>query len=175
MVIFRVAKRKQKKIEISWPVESNRVPLEAVRPAAVLPSLYSSSSDSCSAQRTPRRLSKSRFSIGSGSRPNRDSQCSDTSCSSVGVEMLSPGKLPSDEELEKAGNVSIFDAEGNSRPFKSLYSGSQAIGEQQLVIFVRHFFCGVSDQLPKYLASLRHECLSPSRLVKHTSKHYRVA
>jgi hypothetical protein len=57
--------------------------------------------------------------------------------------MPSPARTPSQQALELAGDISIFDAEGNSRPFRSLYEGPRAIGEQQLVIFVRHFFCGV--------------------------------
>jgi hypothetical protein len=52
--------------------------------------------------------------------------------------------LPDAASMEAAGEIPIFDSEGNSRPFKSIYSGDLAIGEQQMVLFVRHFFCGVS-------------------------------
>jgi hypothetical protein len=51
--------------------------------------------------------------------------------------------VPSDDALRAIAELPILDEKGNSRPFKSLYSGSQALGEQQLIIFVRHFFCGV--------------------------------
>lgn len=55
--------------------------------------------------------------------------------------------LPDAKAVESAGDIAIFDSEGNSRPFKSIYSGDLAIGEQQMVLFVRHFFCGVSFYL----------------------------
>lgn len=54
-------------------------------------------------------------------------------------------ELPSRETLQKAGELPIYDAQGNSRPFKSIYSGDDVIGERQLVLFVRHFYCGVSS------------------------------
>jgi hypothetical protein len=52
--------------------------------------------------------------------------------------------LPDAKTMEQVSEIPIFDSEGNSRPFKSIYSGELAIGEQQMVLFVRHFFCGVS-------------------------------
>ena len=58
-----------------------------------------------------------------------------------------PGKPPSPQALDLAGDISIFDAEGNSRPFRSLYEGPRAIGDQQLIIFVRHFFSGVRSAM----------------------------
>jgi hypothetical protein len=60
------------------------------------------------------------------------------------VEIDSPSSLPSETAWRLAGEVELIDSDGNKRPFKSIYSGSTAVGEQQLVIFVRHFFCGVS-------------------------------
>ena len=51
---------------------------------------------------------------------------------------------PDDNMLAQAGRIPIFDSDGKGRPFSSIYSGDTAIGEQQMVIFVRHFFCGVS-------------------------------
>lgn len=66
--------------------------------------------------------------------------------------------FPDSAKLEEAGSIPIYDSGGNSRPFASLYSGDDAIGEQQLVIFVRHFFCGVSvmlDRTPPCIANER--------------------
>jgi hypothetical protein len=62
----------------------------------------------------------------------------------LGGEIDISDDLPTEEILEEAGDIPIYDSEGNEKPFKSLYSGDSAIGEQQLVIFVRHFYCGVS-------------------------------
>jgi hypothetical protein len=69
---------------------------------------------------------------------------------------LSPGKLPSQKTLDLAGEVQIFDDNGDSRTFKSLYDGPDAIGEQQLIIFIRHWFCTVSfqDAIDKSLANM---------------------
>lgn len=52
--------------------------------------------------------------------------------------------LPTQAELDKAGSIQIYDADGTARTFKSLYTGSEHLGQRQLVIFVRHFYCGVS-------------------------------
>lgn len=52
--------------------------------------------------------------------------------------------LPTSEELRKAGDIPIFDADGVARPFKSLYQGIEHQGQRQMIIFVRHFYCGVS-------------------------------
>jgi len=47
-------------------------------------------------------------------------------------------RIPSDEEIEAASNLSVFDEKGNRVPFGSLHAESRT-----LVIFVRHFFCGM--------------------------------
>ena len=53
--------------------------------------------------------------------------------------------LPTMAMLDEAANVPVYDADGVSRPFKSLYTGSEHIGQRQLVIFIRHFYCFVSS------------------------------
>lgn len=52
-------------------------------------------------------------------------------------------ELPSQADLRKAGEIPVLAADGTSRPFKSLYSGEDGQAKRVLVIFVRHFFCGV--------------------------------
>ncbi|KAF2227535.1 AhpC/TSA antioxidant enzyme-domain-containing protein [Elsinoe ampelina] len=49
---------------------------------------------------------------------------------------------PSREALQSAGEIPVYDAAGNSRPFKSLYSLGDVVGDRQLIIFIRHFYCG---------------------------------
>lgn len=51
--------------------------------------------------------------------------------------------LPSQEILKKVESMIVLDKDGQSRPFKSLYSGPN-VARRVLVIFIRHFFCGVS-------------------------------
>lgn len=50
--------------------------------------------------------------------------------------------IPSLELLRKVQDFSVLDKDGKSRPFKSVYSGPN-VPRRVLVIFVRHFFCGV--------------------------------
>lgn len=49
---------------------------------------------------------------------------------------------PSAETLRKIQDYTVLDRHGKSHPFKSLYSGP-GVAQRVLVIFVRHFFCGV--------------------------------
>jgi hypothetical protein len=51
--------------------------------------------------------------------------------------------LPSAEMISKVENLPVLDKDGRSIPFKSLYTGPN-VARRVLVIFVRHFFCGVS-------------------------------
>lgn len=51
--------------------------------------------------------------------------------------------LPEKKTVETAGEHLIKDEKGNEIAFKSLYTDKPA-GERQLIVFVRHFFCGVS-------------------------------
>lgn len=42
--------------------------------------------------------------------------------------------------LQEAGELQLKDENGKEVPFKSLYEGQPG---RQLIIFIRHFFCGV--------------------------------
>lgn len=52
-------------------------------------------------------------------------------------------ELPGETDLAKAGEVMIKDGDGNQIPLKSLWTNKPE-NERQLIIFIRHFFCGVS-------------------------------
>lgn len=54
----------------------------------------------------------------------------------------SNNELPSSETLRKIEDYVVLDRDGKSRPFKSLYTGKH-VARRVLIIFVRHFFCGV--------------------------------
>lgn len=58
--------------------------------------------------------------------------------------------IPSQEVLRKVESMIVLDKDGKTRPFKSLYSGPN-VARRVLVIFIRHFFCGVSFLLARYL------------------------
>lgn len=56
---------------------------------------------------------------------------------------LAAEQTPSAENLRQIENYTVLDKEGNKHPFKSLYAGPEST-PRVLVIFIRHFFCGVS-------------------------------
>jgi hypothetical protein len=57
--------------------------------------------------------------------------------------------VPSDEKIAKVADFPVLDVDGKKVPFRSLYEGAN--GEKKnhkvLVIFVRHFYCGVISPL----------------------------
>lgn len=53
-------------------------------------------------------------------------------------------KPPSAGDLVKAGKADVFDAEGKRHRFADLVTDADGGGKRVLVVFVRHFFCGVS-------------------------------
>lgn len=54
----------------------------------------------------------------------------------------SSNEIPSMETLRKIENYVVLDRDGKTHPFKSLYTGKH-VARRVLIIFVRHFFCGV--------------------------------
>jgi hypothetical protein len=52
--------------------------------------------------------------------------------------------LPSQETLRKLEKYTVLDESGKSHTFKSLYTGPN-VARRVLIIFVRHFFCGVRE------------------------------
>lgn len=53
-------------------------------------------------------------------------------------------ELPSPELLKKIEDYVVLDEDNKSRPFKSVCTGSN-VARRVLVIFVRHFYCGVGS------------------------------
>lgn len=51
-------------------------------------------------------------------------------------------KLPTLETLKRIENFSVLDQNGKTIPFKNLYTGPN-VAKRVLIIFIRHFFCGV--------------------------------
>jgi hypothetical protein len=51
--------------------------------------------------------------------------------------------IPTEQDLANVADLLVLDAQGQSRPFKELYQ-AQGVAPRQLIIFIRHFFCGVS-------------------------------
>jgi hypothetical protein len=57
-------------------------------------------------------------------------------------ELATNNELPSADLIKKIEDYIVLDKDGKSHTFKSLYSGPN-VPRRVLVIFVRHFFCGV--------------------------------
>lgn len=62
-------------------------------------------------------------------------------------EVQTNNDLPTQATLKKLENHTVLDASRKSHTFKSLYSGPN-VARRVLLIFVRHFFCGVSHACP---------------------------
>ena len=62
-------------------------------------------------------------------------------------DVLVSNDIPTQADLDKCSDLLVLDAQGTSRPFKTLHAG-EGVAPRQLIIFVRHFFCGVSMSLP---------------------------
>jgi hypothetical protein len=60
---------------------------------------------------------------------------------------LATEEPPSAEKLRKIEDYIVLDKEGNKHTFKSLYAGPESTA-CVLVVFIRHFFCGVSSLCP---------------------------
>ena len=57
-------------------------------------------------------------------------------------EVNTSSKLPTAEDLKKVEDYYVLDRNGKTHRFKELYSGKN-VARRVLVIFIRHFFCGV--------------------------------
>ena len=57
-------------------------------------------------------------------------------------EVLTNNEIPSPETIKKIEDYIVLDKDGRSHAFKTLYSGPN-VARRVLMIFIRHFFCGV--------------------------------
>jgi len=67
-------------------------------------------------------------------------------------DVLVSNDIPTQIDLDKCADLLVLDAQGTSRPFKTLYAG-EGVAPRQLIIFVRHFFCGNCQEYLRTLAS----------------------
>lgn len=67
--------------------------------------------------------------------------------------------LPSEKNMSRVDDLLVLDSSGESRPFKTLYKG-EGVAPRQLIIFIRHFFCGnCQEYLRELSASITPESL----------------
>jgi hypothetical protein len=55
-----------------------------------------------------------------------------------------PSTAPSKAILDRAADLTVDDAQGQAIPFKDLYRVEPGHTRRVMIIFIRHFFCGVS-------------------------------
>lgn len=69
--------------------------------------------------------------------------------------------IPTDRDFERVKDLLVLDSKGQSRPFKELYS-AQGVAPRQLIIFIRHFFCGNCQEYLRTLSS----SITPEELLR---------
>lgn len=74
-------------------------------------------------------------------------------------EVMTTNELPSPVMLEKIKDYIVLDKDGKSYAFKTLYSGSH-VARRVLVIFIRHFFCGVRLPSPFHCPQTKTQTLT---------------
>ena len=60
-------------------------------------------------------------------------------------------ECPDRATLAAVQEIPVYDAEGIGRPFRSLHDPKQAVHQRQLMVFVRHFYCGACQAYLKAL------------------------
>jgi hypothetical protein len=61
--------------------------------------------------------------------------------------------IPTATDLSRIDSLLVLDSKGQSRPFGELYKGT-GVAPRQLIIFVRHFFCGNCQEYLRELSAL---------------------
>ncbi|ERF68970.1 hypothetical protein EPUS_09024 [Endocarpon pusillum Z07020] len=73
--------------------------------------------------------------------------------------------LPSESTLERIADLPVFDVDGKTVSFKSLYWSNGNESKKVMIIFIRHFFCGNCQEYLRTLAA----AIPPSSLPQDTS------
>ena len=81
-------------------------------------------------------------------------------------------KLPTRKELDRAGDIEVFDKDKKAYKFSDLYSNTDGDKKHTyIIIFIRHFFCGVCHSSRPHFSTLSINLTSSStsRTVKNIS------
>jgi hypothetical protein len=60
--------------------------------------------------------------------------------------------IPSEKDMARVDDLLVLDSSGESRPFKALYK-AEGVAPRQLIIFIRHFFCGNCQEYLRELSA----------------------
>lgn len=88
------------------------------------------------------------------------------------------GQFPSKEQLDQVGGLPVLDKAGKAHTFRSLWDRKEPTERRNIVVFIRHFFCGVS--LPHAYAGSGLRRIEAHKLIlyraaKSTSRLFRPA
>lgn len=67
------------------------------------------------------------------------------------LSISSSDECPDRATLASVGDIPLYSSDGSSKPFSHLYSPDHATHQRQLVVFVRHFYCGACQAYLKAL------------------------
>ncbi|RFU27454.1 hypothetical protein B7463_g8886, partial [Scytalidium lignicola] len=118
---------------------------------------------------TKHKPMKITLSLSSSRDASRSRKAEDTSCTLPNTtgnatdlvgDVDTNNEIPTREMLRQIEDMVVQDQEGQSIPFKELYSGPR-VTRRVLVIFVRHFFCGNCQEYLRTLST----SISPSSLL----------
>jgi peroxiredoxin len=98
------------------------------------------------------------------SKTNSTAPALDCSLNAPEGEAPTTNDLPTTELLTKLNDVPLFDAEGKSHSFRSLYAGTDGGVDRNLIVFLRHFFCANCQEYVRALAAE----MSPDKLPSGT-------
>lgn len=89
----------------------------------------------------------SNVSTSDGANDHTKDDSSNTAACPTGDDIHVDNKIPNQNILKKIEDYPVLDVGGKSIPFKSIFTGPN-VARRVLVIFVRHFYCGVSYTPP---------------------------
>ena len=147
-------------------VSSVSVDRDAPTPAAQNPQAPATETpDSKAAAKAAARPKRSLDTDSSTSLNQKDADNVDSAAEFAG-ELNTNDNIPTQALLQKIESLVVLDKDGKTVPFKDLYNGPN-VARRVLVIFIRHFFCGVSFHPPCTIIHCRAN--HPSRTVKNSS------
>ena len=81
------------------------------------------------------------------STPGTSLEIDTTKPSDFDGEVATTDEIPSPDLIKQIEDFVVLDKDGKTHTFKSLYSGTN-VARRVLIVFVRHFFCGVRPHSP---------------------------
>ncbi|KAL1297367.1 hypothetical protein AAFC00_004907 [Neodothiora populina] len=62
-------------------------------------------------------------------------------------------RLPPESRVIEAGELPVFDSDGKPHKFRSLWDRREPTERRNIIVFIRHFFCGMCQEYVRALSS----------------------